>query len=337
MPDKQHSDPIPDSQQDLTSKDEAHPAADYENWLNESTRYQETETHLVQTIKVLVEKGEKAKQKAKDFFIAAGQHLKKLKEIHEGRGGNWPEWEILVKEKCGIGKSRASELMQIADGRTTVEAVQVRKAESMKRVRASSPPRGGETRSPATHPVPEVPAAADIVEEPVKDAKPDTDLQNPIIRAWIKGTRERQQAFALIYREVINGIVARKAGEVQRLQPRVTELQDALRQRDLKIAGLEAEVAELKAAAEKVAEAPTLIAQIEAASEEQCREIEGLVLKQIPVRRLATALQRKLKDTDTNSLGVMRKLNPALEADGYSLVNPKNMTVSKPAAERAAS
>jgi hypothetical protein len=114
----------------------------------------EDEAHLVQTIKALIEKGEKAKQKADDFFIAAGQHLKTLHDIHKERGGTWAEWKTLVKEKCGIGKSRASALMRISDGRTTVESSRVANAEANKRLRdrRPSPSRDGETRALAALP-----------------------------------------------------------------------------------------------------------------------------------------------------------------------------------------
>ena len=75
------------------------------------------EQQLIQTIKAHIAKGDKAKDKVEQHYIAAGQHLKTLKGQH---GGTWTEWEALLKEKIGIGKSRASELMQIADGRKTV-------------------------------------------------------------------------------------------------------------------------------------------------------------------------------------------------------------------------
>jgi len=76
------------------------------------------ESQLVRAIKAHIEKGDKAKDKAEQHYIAAGQHLKTLKAEHKG---NWAEWEELLKSKIGIGKSRASELMQIADGRKTIE------------------------------------------------------------------------------------------------------------------------------------------------------------------------------------------------------------------------
>jgi hypothetical protein len=98
------------------------------------------QAQLVQTIKVHIAKGDKAADKAEQHYIAAGQHLKTLKAQHKG---NWAEWEELLKAKIGIGKSRASELMLIADGTKTVAEIRAEKAESMRQLRAS-PPRGGE-------------------------------------------------------------------------------------------------------------------------------------------------------------------------------------------------
>ena len=101
------------------------------------------ESQLIQTIKAHIAKGDKAKDKAEQHYIAAGQHLKTLKARH---GGSWAEWEELLKTKIGIGKSRASELMRIADGRKTVEQVRADTAERTAKTRAlqSSPLRSGE-------------------------------------------------------------------------------------------------------------------------------------------------------------------------------------------------
>jgi len=101
------------------------------------------ESQLIQTIKAHIAKGDKAKDKAEQHYIAAGQHLKTLKASH---GGSWAEWEELLKTKIGIGKSRASELMRIADGRKTVEQVRADTAARTAKTRAlqSSPLRSGE-------------------------------------------------------------------------------------------------------------------------------------------------------------------------------------------------
>ena len=91
------------------------------------------QAQLIKTIRTVVEKGDKAKEKAEQYYIAAGQHLKTLKEQHTG---TWTEWETLIKEKIGIGKSRASELMQIADGRKTVVRTEPRGQAGDEQIRA---------------------------------------------------------------------------------------------------------------------------------------------------------------------------------------------------------
>jgi hypothetical protein len=98
------------------------------------------EAQLVKAIKTLVEKGDKARDKAEQFYVAAGQHLKTLKE----QCSSAPAWEKLVKAKCGLGKSRAYELLQIGDGRTTVSKLRASTAKRVSNHRAASPLRNGE-------------------------------------------------------------------------------------------------------------------------------------------------------------------------------------------------
>ncbi len=100
-----------------------------------------SEAQLIKTIKAHIAKGDHAKDKAEQHYISAGQHLKTLKANH---AGSWDEWEALLKDKIGIGKSRASELMQIADGRKTFERVQTERRERDRNAAAKkiSPPTG---------------------------------------------------------------------------------------------------------------------------------------------------------------------------------------------------
>jgi hypothetical protein len=105
-----------------------------------------SEAQLVKAIKEHISKGDQHKGKSEQHYISAGQHLKTLKALHDG---NWSEWEELLKEKCGIGKSRASELMRIADGTKTVEEVRSDTAQRMVRHRQTSPSRDGENRREA--------------------------------------------------------------------------------------------------------------------------------------------------------------------------------------------
>jgi hypothetical protein len=75
---------------------------------------------LINTIRAHIAKGDHASKKAEQHYIAAGQHLATLKASH---AGTWKEWETLLKAKLNISTGRASELMQIADGRKTLEQV----------------------------------------------------------------------------------------------------------------------------------------------------------------------------------------------------------------------
>jgi hypothetical protein len=87
---------------------------------------------LARKIKVLLEKGDRAADKAQQFYVAAGQHLKELK-------AQWPnEWEQIVREQCNLGRSRAYEIMAIADGRTTVEKIRAVDAEKKRISREES-------------------------------------------------------------------------------------------------------------------------------------------------------------------------------------------------------
>ena len=88
------------------------------------------ESQLIKTIKAHIAKGDHASEKAEQHYISAGQHLATLKKEH---AGSWDEWTALLKIKVGISTGRASELMQIADGRKNVQQI---RAETAQRVRA---------------------------------------------------------------------------------------------------------------------------------------------------------------------------------------------------------
>jgi hypothetical protein len=87
------------------------------------------------TIRVLIQKGDHAADRAEQFFKSAGYHLKTLQTLKpEGE-----TWESYVKKQCGISIRRAQKLIAISDGRTTLEKVRATKAESMRRVRQGAP------------------------------------------------------------------------------------------------------------------------------------------------------------------------------------------------------
>jgi uncharacterized protein YhaN len=84
-------------------------------------------------IKAHIAKGDKAVEKVDEHYKAAGIYLKELKAEH---ADTWDKWETLLKTKIGISTGRASELMQVVDGRKTVEKLRADKAESVRQVRA---------------------------------------------------------------------------------------------------------------------------------------------------------------------------------------------------------
>jgi hypothetical protein len=83
----------------------------------------------VSLVRSHIYEGDQAKKEADKHYVAAGQYLAELKRDHTD--GSWTEWEALLKTKVGISTGRASELMQIADGRKTTKEV---RASTAKRV-----------------------------------------------------------------------------------------------------------------------------------------------------------------------------------------------------------
>jgi hypothetical protein len=92
---------------------------------------------LVRYIKASIHRGEQAteraaqnQKKSQDHFIAAGKYLAELKRLY---APTWEAWETILKTKVGISTSRASELMQVADGRKNVEQVRTSTAQRVMR------------------------------------------------------------------------------------------------------------------------------------------------------------------------------------------------------------
>jgi hypothetical protein len=101
-----------------------------------------------QQLRRLSRRASKAKKKSEQYFISAGQHLKLLKAKHDEAGGSWADWEVKVKDRVGIGRSRASELMQIADGRKTEQETKAASAERKRIERKKKPLRDVTENSP---------------------------------------------------------------------------------------------------------------------------------------------------------------------------------------------
>jgi uncharacterized protein YdaT len=118
---------------------------------------------ITRRIKALIEKGDKAAEKAEQFYKAAGIHVKEIKEQSE-------DWETIVREQCGLGRSRAYELMAIADGRTTLEKVRDRSNRSSKISHAKK------SAVQRTEPEPVDPRVAEVIEGLAKGTTGDACL-----------------------------------------------------------------------------------------------------------------------------------------------------------------
>ena len=85
---------------------------------------------LIGHIQAHIKQGDAAKERAtknikksQDHYIAAGQYLKMLKVSY---APTWQQWETVLKVKVKLSTGRASELMQLADGRKNLQEIRSR-------------------------------------------------------------------------------------------------------------------------------------------------------------------------------------------------------------------
>jgi len=128
--------------------------------------------------------------------VEVGTALKALK-AQKPKGIKWEQ----CLEECGIEihRSRADQLIRIADGRTTVEEERADTAERTAKSRAEPPPRSGENAGD-----PETSAEAmkakfaelDDTEETDHQAKqPSRAEVGKLVRAWVKASPEAKREF----------------------------------------------------------------------------------------------------------------------------------------------
>lgn len=113
--------------------------------------HQRTIPAIIKTVKVLFEKAEQASEKAEQYYTAIGLNLKELKD-RKPKDIPWPEFA--AKHFPMIGRSRGYELLQLADGKTTVEKTRAGTRDRMAKSRAANrPSRDGQPKKetkPAT-------------------------------------------------------------------------------------------------------------------------------------------------------------------------------------------
>jgi hypothetical protein len=136
------------------------------------------EAQLVKAIKAHIAKGDQAQGKAEQHYVAAGLHLKTLKAEHDG---NWDEWAALLRTKCDLSTGRASELIQIADGRTSQEKIRAKDKERKKLTR--------DKESSSGHPEEDPPG-------PTREPD-DEPVTNPLVVMWAKADPDARREFVL--------------------------------------------------------------------------------------------------------------------------------------------
>src|SRR5260370_32431816 len=76
-------------------------------------------------INALADKLANAERKIEEYQRSIGQHIAAIKAVRPN------DWEKIVKAKCKLGRSRAYELLAIADGTKTVKQTRAEKAGSV--------------------------------------------------------------------------------------------------------------------------------------------------------------------------------------------------------------
>jgi hypothetical protein len=154
---------------------------------------------LIKAIKAHIAKGDHAKDKAEQHYISAGQHLKTLKAQHDTDGGDWAEWSELLRSRCDLSTGRASELMQIADGRTSQEKIRAKDKDRKKLTRNKKPSSG--------HPEEDPPSSSGHPEEdpPGPTTAPDgAPANNPLVVLWATaGPEERREFVHACWDEIV--------------------------------------------------------------------------------------------------------------------------------------
>ena len=211
------------------------------------------QAQLIANIKAHIAKGDKLASKANDHYISAGQYLATLKKEH---AGSWAEWEELLKTKIRISTGRASELMQIADGRKTVEGVRAGKNETSKIAHAKERAARSSLNSEDNADDPE--ASAEVMKEKLaasgvetvatsNDTKGRKQLakKKTARKQSTKKTTGKPKRSASQDRRALEAKQAH-IDELEAAREHDQDLAEQLRLAEIKIAGLEGEIEDLK-------------------------------------------------------------------------------------------
>jgi hypothetical protein len=115
--------------------------------VTEPIEINEAEAQLIEKCRAHIQKGNKAAEKAEQHFISAGQCLRQLRE-----GRDQATFLALVEQHLHVKKSRAYELLSIADGKKTFEEVKEERRERQRRQICPSTTDKTNSQAPAPKP-----------------------------------------------------------------------------------------------------------------------------------------------------------------------------------------
>jgi len=197
------------------------------------------ESLLIRHVQEHIRKGEAAKERAaqnhkksEDHFIAAGRYLTMLKVSY---APTWQQWEDLLKVKVKLSTGRASELMQLADGRKDISQIRDKKAESVRQFRArvsslqadvvKETPHDEEQEEPAS--IAAAPLAGDVPDENISARPALSQMANRddvlrLIVALARSTPEMRNAAVVL---LIEGVCQ---SQFEQVRTAVADLYQAL-------------------------------------------------------------------------------------------------------------
>ena len=106
-----------------------------------ANRLDETAATICREIRALIAKGNSA---GEEFYKAAGQRIGELKGLYPGK------WLMLVRQECGVNRSRAFELLAIGTGKKTLEGIRAETAARVRRHAGRRPLANGRTSAAET-------------------------------------------------------------------------------------------------------------------------------------------------------------------------------------------
>ena len=151
---------------------------------------------LIDRIKAHIRQGQQAKDRAdrnirkrEDHFIAAGRYLLELKQTLEP---GWKSWEYCLQYAVKMSTGRASELMQLADGRKDIQQIRDATAQRVRALRADrgSSLQGNVTKKNVSEPAAPKPSPVPQVSDRAKSLAqlPSIDDPQPLISALANST-----------------------------------------------------------------------------------------------------------------------------------------------------